>query len=75
MIHILSSAQAFCGNACLCDQHGIAFQRINCMRKNYPNELKQSFSLVCDVLHILVGHDMSEVSCLSGLWMCGQITE
>nr|XP_054487224.1 thyroid transcription factor 1-associated protein 26 isoform X1 [Agelaius phoeniceus] len=45
--------EALCGNACLWDQHGIAFQRINCMRRNYPNELKQSFSLICDVLHIL----------------------
>lgn len=43
--------------------------------KKLSKELKQSFSLVCDVLHILVGHEMSEVSCLSGLWMFAQITE
>lgn len=62
MIHKLSSVQAFCRNACLCDQHGAAFQRISFMRRNYPSELEQSFGLICDVLHILVGHDISEVS-------------
>lgn len=75
MIHKLPSVQAFCRNACLCDQHGTAFQRINFMRRNYPNELKQSFSPICDVWHILVRHDKSEGSCLSDLWMFAQITE
>ncbi|XP_038010220.1 thyroid transcription factor 1-associated protein 26 isoform X1 [Motacilla alba alba] len=65
--------EAFCRSACLCDQHGAAFQRMNFMRTNYPNELKQSFSLICDVLHILVGLDISEVSWSFGLWMFAQI--
>lgn len=75
VIDKLSSVWALCRNICLCGQHGTAFQRISFMRTNNPNELKQSFSLICDVLHILVGHDISEASSLACLlWIFAQIT-
>lgn len=59
IIDKLSSVWAFCRNICLCGQHGAAFQRISFMRRNHPNDV------ICDVLHILVGHDISEAKLVS----------